>query len=443
MTAFSPKATSRAPVVTFSTAAVSDPPSQDSGRISLSPSPNIAHTESQPSVAVLIHSTENEVSLKEVSTRPPPMTEGNSAKVTPQAPAAPITIGSSVITPNTVSEYVFATQTLIPGGAPIKVSGTAISLALDASALVVGTNTQTLVPPATLPSTETRPLSAGGSAIITSKTPLSLTPSTPSSLTGSSTQTQISPEVSSVIAIAGFTFTTKSTSQYLIGTQTLLAGAPAITVLGTPVSLALSASALVIGSSTHNLIPSQTASIITIAGVTITADSASRYLIGSQTLSPGSPLTVSGMQISLAPSASVLVIGSSTHNLIPSKTASIITIAGVTITADSASRYLIGSQTLSPGSAITLSGVPISLAPAASELVVGSSTQKLPTMTTTAANPDLGPVILSGLGGTGESSTRESPSVPVFTGGADQSGQPPSVFVIIGGLIAALAMVGC
>lgn len=68
-------------------------------------------------------------------------------------------------------------------------------------------------------------------------------------------------------------------------------------------------SALIIdGSSTIPLITAFPT--LTIAGKTIAPKSASEYIINSQTLRPGySAITVSGIAISLAPSASALVIG--------------------------------------------------------------------------------------------------------------------------------------
>jgi len=91
----------------------------------------------------------------------------------------------------------------------------------------------------------------------------------------------------------------------------------------------------------------------------ITADSASEYVIGSQALIPGSAIIVSGTPVSPGPSA--LVIGSSTHFL-TSTAAPLLTIGGSTITANSASQYLISGQTLIPGgSAIIVSRTPISL----------------------------------------------------------------------------------
>jgi hypothetical protein len=58
-------------------------------------------------------------------------------------PAA-LTVNGVTVTPNYVSAYVVETQTLKPGGPAITVSGTRISLASDAAAIVIGTQTSAL-----------------------------------------------------------------------------------------------------------------------------------------------------------------------------------------------------------------------------------------------------------------------------------------------------------
>ena len=60
---------------------------------------------------------------------------------------------------------------------------------------------------------------------------------------------------------------------------------------------------------------------LTISGQTVTANSLGQYSIDSQTLTPGGVITVSGSKISLAPNASYLIIGTSTETLGPSVSA--------------------------------------------------------------------------------------------------------------------------
>ena len=124
---------------------------------------------------------------------------------------------------------------------------------------------------------------------------------------------------------------------------------------------------------------------ITFGGQTYTANPSSRFVIGSQTLQPGGPaITHDGHIISLG--SPIIVIDSSTDvsSVLPTKitlllnAAPVLTLGDQLVTANSASGYTVGSQTLVPGGpAITFSGTRISLAPSASDIIIGSSTEAL------------------------------------------------------------------
>ncbi|KAL6707302.1 hypothetical protein ACN47E_004290 [Coniothyrium glycines] len=114
-------------------------------------------------------------------------------------------------------------------------------------------------------------------------------------------------------------------SQIIVGTQTLQPGAPAITIDGsTPVSLAPSATAIVIEGATSPL-PQvfsfiqptvRVPPIITIGTSTLTPNAATQFFVGpGQTLTPGGIATIGGTIVSLAPAASFVVIGGSTQVL--------------------------------------------------------------------------------------------------------------------------------
>lgn len=84
--------------------------------------------------------------------------------------------------------------------------------------------------------------------------------------------------------------------------------------------------------------------------------------------------------ISLASSASDVVVGTSKISLQPPliTVAPVLTINDEAITANGASKYLVGSQTLVlGGNVITASGTRIAFAPSASEVVVGANTEYL------------------------------------------------------------------
>ena len=134
----------------------------------------------------------------------------------------------------------------------------------------------------------------------------------------------------------------------------------------------------------------------------------------------GQTVTVAGTSYSLAPGRTTLVVaGSSTQILSPTPlsakpTANLLPIASSAYTPTPASQYIIGSQTLESGSAIIISGTPITLAAGATQAVVGSSTEIL-----AQSSVPLASVIMAGFGsqasGKNVSGSGNS-SVVVFTG---------------------------
>jgi hypothetical protein len=128
-------------------------------------------------------------------------------------------------------------------------------------------------------------------------------------------------EIMPFVTLGDATATLTSGSLYVVGTQTLQPGGPAIPFSGTPVSLTPEATAVVIGSSTSNLVPTANAvsgmgPLSILGDETATLDSGSLYLVGTQTLTPGgSVVTSSGTHISLALGAIAVVVGSSTSIL--------------------------------------------------------------------------------------------------------------------------------
>lgn len=279
-----------------------------------------------------------------------------SADSTPALPAitaAPaLTIGNQIVTANSLGQYIVGSRTLTAGGA-FSISGTPISLAPNTAYAIVGSSTYNL-------------------AVI----------GLPALTLGSQT---ISPN---------------SQGQYMIGSQTLNPGGR-ITASGTLISLAANTAYVVVGSSTQDLAVTSPPAL-TLTGQTITPDAQGRYTIGSQVLTPGGAITVSGTRISLAQNTAYAVVGSSTEyfatNLPPT-----LTVGSQTITPDAQGRYIIGSQTLTPGGVINVSNTQISLASDGTDVVIGTSTEAL------------GPYIIGGLGPSG---VGNGTNPQVFTGGA-------------------------
>lgn len=264
-------------------------------------------------------------------------------------------------TANTISQFLIGDTSVSPNESPISVSVATISFEPSGSNVVVNGNTNSL-------------LDIGLSSAFIAQTNLA--------------------------TIAG---------AYVFNGQSLNPGSSPITVSGTPISLAPSATALVIGSSTVSVkLISQSFPIIVVGKSTITANSASEYVAGNQRLiSNTGGITMSGVLVSHTLSASALIIGPTTSPVVPVTSQSLpnIVFEGSTITPDSVSQYIVGSQTLSPGTSdITVSGVHVSLAPSESFAVVGTKT--------------IVPTTSSGLGAIIINSLRNPENGSVFTGSA-------------------------
>jgi len=116
----------------------------------------------------------------------------------------------------------------------------------------------------------------------------------------------------------------------------------------------------------------------TIESQKLSTSSAEQYTIYGQTLTPGNLITISRTSVSLMPSASGIVLGSRTSLfLTPPHNAPVITVESSAYIADAASNYVIDDQTLTPDSAVTKSGTPISLMRSAFGIVVAFSTSWL------------------------------------------------------------------
>ena len=119
---------------------------------------------------------------------------------------------------------------------------------------------------------------------------------------------------------------------------------------------------------------------VTIQGSTFTP-SGSIYIIGSQTLNPGSIIQVSRTPLSLAPDASTLAIGATTVPLNQSPDTPMATITpapslpGSADIGNAQSGIVRGSQTVSLGGPVVIiSGTPYSVAPSTIAVIVGTST---------------------------------------------------------------------
>jgi hypothetical protein len=171
----------------------------------------------------------------------------------------------------------------------------------------------------------------------------------------------------------------KAASAYITGTQTLLPGGPAVAISGTIYSLPSSPDYIIIDGETsifQALDPQSSAEdppVLTLCSDPITANSASVFVIGTQTLSPGGPaITISGNVLSFPPFAAsataayILVNGTTSPILPPTPVFTPI------LDVSSNALVLDPTQTLSVGEELTYGGEIISLATAASGVADGT-----------------------------------------------------------------------
>lgn len=213
----------------------------------------------------------------------------------------------------------------------------------------------------------------GGSPYVVDKTIISLGQSGVLAI-GSSTVSLLDPVSSTILAVAGQTFTPNPTAFPIAGT-TISAGGPAVTVDRTVISLGQSG-ALDIGSSTVNIPPQPYtfSEVYTVAGQTFTPNP-SAFSIAGTTISAGGPaVTVDGTIISLGQSGA-LAIGSSTVNIPhPSYTlGEVYTVAGQTFTPNPSAFSIDGTTISANGPAATIDGTIVNLGPSGN-LIIGSST---------------------------------------------------------------------
>ena len=350
-----------------------------------------------------------------------------------------LTVGGNGFTADASSNFLIEGQTLVPGITATTLSGTPINLAAGASQAMVGgsivavapaDNTPALgaenVPALTFAGSTYSANSLGqlvvgeqtlwpGAAITVSGTQISLAASGNTAVIGSSTELLAlnSAITAAVLTFDGSTFPPETSSEFNIGGQIVAPGG-SIEVSGTPISYPDGASAIVLGTNSlppsFDTIGSGVQPLITFDGSTFTADASSDFTVNGQTLTPGSNIDVSGTPISYPSAGTAVGTGTSTTHLsfatFTGSNTPAITFAGSTYTADASSDFIINSQTLSPGGAVTIGGTPVSYAAAGTDVVIGTSTEAV----------GIGTLIMSGLGN-GPSNPANTSSVQ-FTGDA-------------------------
>ncbi|KAI4088592.1 MAG: hypothetical protein L6R37_008172, partial [Teloschistes peruensis] len=326
---------------------------------------------------------------------------------------------------------VIDTQTITPGANAITISGVPISLSPSRTAVVIGESSFPVPgrPPTVTPAPGvftvngipfsrdhdsslvigTQTLKPGGQAVTISGTPIWLPAAGNAVVVGGSTVPVPTPEITAppipgLLTYDGFTFSRGPGSDIILGSQTLTPGGSALTILSTPISLIPSGTALAVGSSVIPIPPwgesaTSPGYILTIDGFTFTRGPISDLIINGRTITPGAPaLTISGTPISLLPSGTGLVIGSSTYPIPTAATPALdlFTVDGLTFSRDSKSDLIINGQTITPGApAITISGETISLLPSGDALAIDGATFPVPIPASATLLPTSAPDLLT------------------------------------------------
>ena len=191
--------------------------------------------------------------------------------------------------------------------------------------------------------------------------------------------------------VNGETFTANPTGFTVAGSK-VLPGGSAVVVSGTTLSLSPSG-VLHIGGASISLESQQApaADVINVGGQTFTANPSGFQIDdGSSVLPGGTPVTISGTEVSLDRSGQLHVGGTSSIHLVPfqapSTPAGVFTVDGLTFTAEPSSAVAVDGVTFTPGgAAMTVEGQRISLGLGAS-LAVGSTTVALPSPIINAEN---------------------------------------------------------
>ncbi|EME81635.1 uncharacterized protein MYCFIDRAFT_78905 [Pseudocercospora fijiensis CIRAD86] len=247
-----------------------------------------------------------------------------------QQTAAPqITVGDTVVTAGGSSYFVVGSQTLTPGGAEITVDGNTLSLAPSADVVVIN------------------------------------------GITSEIQQLQAQQTPAPQITIVGSIITADSVSAFVVGSQTLAPGGPAIVVDGMTLSLAPLGSALVAdGQSSNIAVP--VGAPVTIAGEAATPIASDAFVLpNGETLSVGATAVVlDGATLSLAPDGNVVING----------VTSSLPATGSTIMSgtDERGALILHGTILLAGSSVAISGTTYSLPSTGGAIFINDQSTSLP-----------------------------------------------------------------
>ena len=208
------------------------------------------------------------------------------------AAAAVVTLGSTLITANSASEFVIEGQTLAPGNSPLVIASTTYSLPTSGSAIIINGVTSPLAIP-TVSTAVNQILTLGpdndetitripnGNIIIDNQT---LSPAGPAA-TISGKPISIDLEGGIIVGSSTYTFPPFPTPTPIPTGHMLSDGGPAATFSGVAVSM--DDGGLIVGSSTTVDLSSQQGAMITVGGTVLSAGPSGLVILGPGTTEEG------------------------------------------------------------------------------------------------------------------------------------------------------------
>jgi hypothetical protein len=238
------------------------------------------------------------------------------------------------------------------------------------------------------------------------------------------------PTPAPILMVGSNTVTANAQGQFVVGTQTLKPGGPAVVVDGSTLSLASAGGVAIVNGVTRTLAnaPVITAApVLSVGGRVVSATvvgGTTQYVVGNQNLVPGSSVVVDGTTYAL-PAASAnadgkIIVNGVTSSLNPAPSAFLLGQQSLCATVISGTtQYILGTQTLLPGSSVVVSGTTYAL-PAASagsggKIVVNGATS---TLTPAPSSFLLGATYITARVSAGTTSFVFSPSQTLTPGGA-------------------------
>ena len=221
-------------------------------------------------------------------------------------------------------------------------------------------------------------LTPGGSPVTVSGTPIVLSSNSILHVGGATTDLS-NPSTGATAITVGPDTLTPNAHGFAISGSSLLPGGPVMTVSGTPLSLDQSGGLYIGTFKTQLPYPNTNPDVATIGENVLTAKPSGFLIAGSSVLPGGQAITISGTPVSLAPSG-VLFVGSSSFTIPSESTASSTALlGGLTFTYLPSSAVDVDGSSLNAGApATTVDGEKVSLG-LNGELVVGTVSTQLPT----------------------------------------------------------------